>query len=173
MHFASQFNPGIPHQLEFGALSFTAFAASGVASYVLVPALEACFDLGHCAWEAARLRNVLLTHVHQDHAGGVVRHLSLRKMTGLTPASRVYLPAASRDAMADVLRAQQRLERRESDGLELDAILHGVSPGQHFSLGKRWSVEAFEVQHRIESVGYTVSEKRKTLLPAWHGRPGA
>jgi catechol 2,3-dioxygenase-like lactoylglutathione lyase family enzyme len=78
MSRTSLHNPGRPVALRLGALELEAFSISGLATYVLVPALEACFDLGHCSVEASRVRNVLLSHVHQDHALGVVRHLALR-----------------------------------------------------------------------------------------------
>ncbi|HEU4538905.1 MAG TPA: hypothetical protein VFS00_32520, partial [Polyangiaceae bacterium] len=87
-------NPGAPIELHLSGLRLIAFSISGVASYVLAPAFDACFDLGHCALEAVKLRHVFLTHVHQDHSGGVHRHLSLRRMFGTRP-SRVFAPAES------------------------------------------------------------------------------
>src|SRR3954464_10117914 len=124
MFRATLHDPGQSVSLRFGSLDLEAFSISGLASYATVPTFDACFDLGHCSVEASHLRNVLLSHVHQDHALGVIRHLSLRAMTGARP-SRIYLPAQSRDALVDVLRAQERLEQREP--ADLEKVVHGVA----------------------------------------------
>ncbi len=162
-------NPGRPVALRLGALEMEAFSISGLATYVQVPAFDACFDLGHCSVEASHLRHVLLSHVHQDHALGVVRHLSLRAMTSASP-SRIFVPSESRDALLDVLRAQERLERKHP--ADLDVIVRGVAPGDTFALSPHRRVRAFDVVHRIPSRGYTVLETRRKLKPAFLGLPG-
>lgn len=162
-------NPGRPITLRLGELEVEAFSISGLATYVLVPAFDACFDLGHCSVEASRVRSVLLSHVHQDHALGVVRHLALRAMTGARP-SRIYVPAESRDALIDVLRAHERLEQREP--AELDLVVRGVAASDVIRLSSRYAVRAFDVVHRIASRGYTVFETRRKLKAEFLGLPG-
>jgi ribonuclease Z len=166
---SSLHNPGRPVVLRLGALEIEAFSISGLATYVRVPSLDACFDLGHCSIEASHTRDVLLSHVHQDHSLGVIRHLSLRAMTGARP-SRIYLPIESRDALVDVLRAYERLERKAP--ADLDAVVLGVAAGDTFPLSGRRRVRAFDVVHRIPSRGYTVFETRRKLKAAFHGLPG-
>lgn len=169
MSRAKLHNAGRPVSLRFGALELDAFSISGLASYVAVPSFDACFDLGHCSLEASQLRNVLLTHVHQDHSLGVIRHLSLRRMTGQRP-SRIYLPRESRQALIDVLRAYERLEEKEP--ADLESIVRGLDPGETFSLSMSRKVRVFDVKHRIASRGYTVIEARRKLKPAYQGLPG-
>src|SRR3954464_3453752 len=111
MFRATLHDPGQSVSLRFGSLDLEAFSISGLASYVTVPAFDACFDLGHCSVDASHLRNVLLSHVHQDHSLGAIRHLALRRMRGEKP-SRIFLPQESRAAMIDVLRAYERLEEK-------------------------------------------------------------
>jgi len=163
-------NPGAPAALKLGPLEVTAFSVSGLATYVLVPAFDACFDLGHCPVEGAHLRHVFLSHVHQDHAGGVHRHLSLRAMQSNRP-SRVYCPAESAPALVDLLRAWERLEGRPP--ADLDAVVRPVAAGDTVPLGGQRSVRAFDVVHRIASRGYTVTETRRTLRAEYRGMPGA
>ncbi len=162
-------NPGRPVSLRLGALEIEAFSISGLSTCVRVPSFDACFDLGHCSVEASHTRNVLLSHVHQDHSLGVIRHLSLRAMTGARP-SRIYVPSESREALLDVLRAYERLE--EKAPADLDPVVHGVAAGDTFPLGPHRRVRAFDVVHRIASRGYTVSETRRKLKPAYRGLPG-
>jgi ribonuclease Z len=163
-------NPGLPVSLRLGSLELTAFSVSGLATYVLVPAFDACFDLGHCPVEATTLRNVFLSHVHQDHAGGVHRHLSMRQTVGTRP-SRIWCPAESSAALVDLLRAWERLEERPAT--DLDARVHAVRAGDECALGGRYIVRVFDVVHRIASRGFTVLERRRTLRAPYVGLPGA
>jgi ribonuclease BN (tRNA processing enzyme) len=163
-------NPGAPATLKLGALEVTAFSVSGLATYVLVPSFDACFDLGHCPAEGAHLRHVFLSHVHQDHAGGVHRHLSLRAMQNNRP-SRIFCPAESAPALVDLLRAWERLEERPP--ADLDACVHPVAAGDTLALNGRMRVRAFDVVHRIASRGYTVIETRRSLRAEYRGMPGA
>ena len=169
MSRSSLHNPGRPVSLRFGALEIEAFSVSGLASYVAVPAFDACFDLGHCSVASSQLRNVLLTHVHQDHSLGVVRHLSLRRMMDHRPP-RIYVPMASRAPLLDVLRAFERMEEKEP--ADLESIVHGVVPGETFSLSPSRKVRVFDVNHRITSCGYTVIEDARKLKEAFRGLPG-
>ncbi|MEI8254219.1 MAG: MBL fold metallo-hydrolase [Deltaproteobacteria bacterium] len=171
LRLRSLHNPGAPAALRFGDLELLAFSISGVSSYVLAPAYGACFDLGHCPVEAARLQHVFLTHVHQDHALGVFRHHALRAMFGTRPA-RVYAPAESVPALREAFEAFMRLEQRP-DGGSLPELVP-VRPGDDIPLSSRRVVRAFDVEHRIASRGYTVLETRRELLPAWaHATPEA
>jgi ribonuclease Z len=163
-------NPGAPIALSIAGHEFVAFSISGVSTFVLVPAMDLCFDLGHCSVEAARLRTVLLSHVHQDHSLGLVRHRALRQMWGESP-TRVFVPAESRAALLVVLRAVDAMEERDrEDTLDRDVL--GVRAGESFALDKRRRVEVFDVVHRIASRGYTVIERRRALKPQFVGQPG-
>lgn len=153
-------------RLELEGLELHAFSISGLATAIVVPTLDACFDLGHCSVRASLQRHVFLSHVHQDHALGVVKHLSLRAMTGARP-SRVFVPEESRAPLIEALRAFERLEERPPQ--DLDAIVVGVRPGDEVPLGPR-VVRAFDVTHRIASRGYTVIDRRRRLRPAYEGR---
>ena len=169
MSRAALHNADRPISLRFGALEIEAFSISGLASYVAVPAFDACFDLGHCSVAASQLRNVLLTHVHQDHSLGVIRHLALRRMRDNRPP-RIYLPMESRAPLLDVLRAFERLEEKEP--ADLESIVRGVVAGETFTLSPNRKVRVFDVNHRITSRGYTVIEDTRKLKAAFQGLPG-
>jgi ribonuclease Z len=164
-------NPGLPLELRFGELALTAFSISGLATYVLAPGLDACFDLGHCPFEATKLRHVFLSHVHQDHSDGAHRHLSLRRMLGRS-SSRIFCPSASAEPLRALLHAWDRLEEQPFDDT-LGEVVHGLDPGDVVSMGRHRRVQAFDVVHRIASLGYSVIETRHKLRPEWAGRPGA
>jgi ribonuclease Z len=163
-------NPGVPAALSLAGHELIAFSVSGVSSYVMAPAMDCCFDLGHCAVEASHLRNVLLTHGHQDHSLGALRHRALRQMRSESP-SRIALPEESREDFIALARALERLERRTPDPA-LDAQVVGLRPGDVYPLGARRRVLVFDVCHRLVSRGYTVVEQRRTLREAYRGLPG-
>lgn len=163
-------NAGHPAQLQLGGVELLGFSISGLATYVMVPVMDACFDLGHCPVEAAGMRNVLLSHVHQDHASAVARHLSLRAMTGQRP-SRVYVPAESAEALRELLRAYERLDSSHARTSGEGAVIP-VEAGVRIRLSGRHALEPFDVVHRIASRGYTVIESRRKLRPEYAGLPG-
>jgi ribonuclease Z len=162
-------NPGVPRSLHLGRLDLKAFSISGLSTYVLVPELDACFDLGHCPLEATRLRHVLLSHTHQDHCTGAHRHLSMRRMFGARP-SRIHCPAPSAEPLRELFRAFDRLEGREAGNY--DDIIVGVEPGESIRLSGRFEVQTFDVTHRITSLGFTVVEARRKLKAHLLGLPG-
>lgn len=155
--------------LRLGTLELEGFSISGLSTWIRVPDLDACFDLGHCSITASHTRNVLLSHVHQDHSLGVIRHIALREMTGASP-SRIWVPEESREALIEAIAAFHRMERR--DPLNLHAMIAGVAPDTTFRLSKFRDVRAFDVVHRIASRGFTIVERRRRLLPEWVGVPG-
>lgn len=170
MKLSALHNPGRPVALDLAGLELLAFSISGVSTYVLVPQFGCCFDLGHCAFEAAGLRTVFLSHVHQDHAGGAHRHRSLRAMTSQAP-SQIYCPTESVGALRELFRAYARLEEKAPDE-DLDTAVCGLAPGDRVNLGTRAWVEVFDVSHRIASRGFTLVERRRKLRPEFAGRSG-
>jgi ribonuclease Z len=157
-------------RLTLGGLEIEGFSISGLSTWIRVPSFDAVFDLGHCTLEASHTRNVLLSHVHQDHSLGVLRHVALREMTGAKP-SRIWVPAESRDALIEVFQAFHRMERRAP--ADVASMITGVAAGETFSLSSTRKVRAFDVVHRIESRGYTVIEERRRLREEYVGLPGA
>jgi ribonuclease Z len=80
-------------QLRCGGLTLAGFSISGLATYLQVPELDVCFDMGECPLSAVPLRHVLLTHAHGDHARCVLRHSALRRMLGLAGDASYFMPA--------------------------------------------------------------------------------
>ncbi|MGZ6090683.1 MAG: MBL fold metallo-hydrolase [Polyangiales bacterium] len=157
-------------RLRLGSLELEGFSISGLSTWIRVPAFDACFDLGHCTVEASHTRNVLLSHVHQDHSLGVIRHLALREMTGAKP-SRIWVPAESRDALVEAMATFHRMEGRAP--AELGTLVTGVAADTTFALSNQRQVRVFDVVHRIASRGYTVVEQRRRLRQEFVGLPGA
>jgi ribonuclease Z len=167
-------NPGAPVHLNLSGLHVEGFAISALASYVLVPAFKAIFDLGHCPKAALDVPNAFLTHVHQDHIAGVHRYAVLRKMTGRGPTN-VHVPSESLKGLRGLLQTIHDLENDSGDvEKDLGLTLHGVAAGALFQLpGQKLFVDAFDVRHRLPSRGYTISEAKKKLRPEYASRPAS
>jgi ribonuclease Z len=83
--------PSCPVQLDLDGLEVQGFSIGGLATYLMVPEWKVCFDIGECPVEAIRFPYVFLTHSHGDHARGLLRHFSLRRMLNIPPAE-YYVP---------------------------------------------------------------------------------
>ena len=68
------------------------FSISGLATYIQIPELDFCIDMGECPLSAIPLNHVFLTHAHGDHARCLMRHHSLRKMMGVERDCVYYMP---------------------------------------------------------------------------------
>lgn len=169
MHLHQIKNPGIPIYLDLGGLDLTAFSISAIATYVLAPDLDACFDLGHCPVEAAQLRHVFLSHCHQDHSAGALRHRAFRRMFGARP-SRIFVPEESAPLFREWFAAMDRMDGTPSD--DLPQVIRGMAPGDTFQLSGHYEVQAFQAIHRIPSLGFTVMERRRKLKPMYLELPG-
>jgi ribonuclease Z len=159
-------NPGFSASLNFGHLTLEGYAVSAVASYIMAPTLNACFDLGHCPVAALPLSNIFLSHVHKDHSAGVPLYFSLRDMQKMGKA-KVFVPSGSRGGLLRTLEAFDSMEGPNVPDRSGEVI--GVSPGDVISLGRSYKVRVFDSIHRIESVGYTVFEHRSKLKPQYLG----
>lgn len=162
-----------PVVLDAGRLTLRGFSRSGLATWLDVPELDCLFDVGACPLSVLGRRHIFLTHGHADHAGALLRHSSLRAMTGIRTRARYFLPSSLVQRVEALVEAQAALE-----GVPIEQFsapeLHGLEAGQRVRLGERsplW-VEAFDVDHRVASLGYTVFSQRRKLRPEYTATPG-
>lgn len=161
-------NPGNPANLTLGDLTLTGFAISALASYIHLPQLNLCFDMGFCPTTVLSATVVLLSHVHKDHVAGLPLYLSLRDMHKMAPA-KVYCPEESREALLNFLAS---FDLMEGNSVDRSRMVIGVKPGDTFKVGKN-TVRVFSANHRLASVGYTVVGSKSKLLPEFVGKTQA
>jgi ribonuclease Z len=160
--------------LRLGNLSVTGFSISGLATYVQVPELDVCFDMGECPLSALPIDHVFLTHAHGDHARCLPRHWQLRRMLGNPRPSTYYLPEEIRAGCEGWVRAEALFEGVPEETVETPS-LQGLTPGgPPVTLPHRRDlrVQAFPVTHRVPSLGYTVLAHKQKLKPEYLGLPG-
>lgn len=147
---------------------------AGVATYLQVPELDTCFDMGECPISALSLNHVFLTHAHGDHWRCLSRHWALRRMIGIEREPVYYLPMELVDPFLDLFRAEMRFEGVPQEDMELPVVVPVPAGGDPIPLRYRrdLSFTAFEVTHTAPSLGYTLRRVKRKLRPEFHGVPG-
>ncbi len=163
-------NPGKPIVLKFEQETVIAFSISALSTYALLPELNCAFDMGDCLLEAVPIERVFVTHAHGDHTRCVLRHESLRRLMGMAPAT-YYVPWEIEEGFNGLAHAWKTLEGVRGAHYQPPRF-QGVRPGDVVWLHRQLAAKAFQVNHTLPSLGYTVFDVRKKLLPEYHGRPG-
>jgi ribonuclease Z len=160
--------------VKVGNLTVTGFSISGLATYVQVPELDSCFDMGECPLSSLSLDHVFLTHAHGDHARCLPRHWQLRRMLGNERPATYFLPESIREGCAEWVRAEARFEGVREGTIQTPNLV-GLSPSPELVAlpGRRdLRVRAFPVRHSVPSLGYTLLAHKRKLNAEFHGLPG-
>lgn len=162
--------PSCPVHLNLDGLELDGFSIGGLATYLMVSEWKLCFDMGECPIEAVRLPAVFLTHSHGDHARGLLRHFSLRRMLNMPPAI-YYVPDFLVEPLRNLAQAWCDLEGHRNRP-EYIPDFHPLPKRGTVELNRQLRVSTFPVDHRVRSLGFTVQEIRKKLKPEFMGVVG-
>lgn len=148
------------------------FSISGLSSYLQVPELDLCFDMGECPISAVPLNHVFLTHAHGDHSRCLMRHKSLRKMIGIEKPAAYYLPASVYAQAKEWIRAEAAFEGVSDQKFLLPEIIP-VNAGEWQPLLHRPDLiyKAFPVRHSLPSLGFTIATRKRKLKEEYLGLP--
>ncbi len=151
--------------LDLAGHKIDALSTGGVETCFQIPEFDVCLDIGRCPPGAEKRRNLLLTHAHIDHAGGLPYYVSMRSLMNLK-APRVYCPASSHETLQKILELWTTLQ---SDSNRCDLV--PVQPGDEIPLGRGAFAKAYRSPHRIPCVGYTIYARKKKLRADLEGLP--
>lgn len=137
----------------------------GLETWLDLPGLGLCFDIGRAPEASLPTETVLFTHGHVDHLGGVVSHCASRALRGMRPPTYVVPPEVvpGLEALLDVWRGL--------DGADLDCNVVGLGPGDELAVKNRL-VRPFRAHHFGPAQGYSVWEVREKLRPEYRGLEG-
>lgn len=159
-----------PIRMELCGESFIACSVAALSTYLLAPRSGCAFDMGDCILDAVPLGRVFLTHAHGDHARCLLRHHSLRRLMGMAPAV-YHVPQETLAGFQALARAWRQLQRVREDTAE-EPHFQPTAPGDVIHLHRQLAVRAFAVEHTLPSLGYTLYDVRKKLLPAYQKHSG-
>lgn len=132
------------------------------------PGYDLCFDIGGAPMSATSIRNVFITHGHEDHIGGWMKHSIRRNGRGLEPATYYAHPDLVM-AMHAQHAAQMTLSKvRESE----PPNIRPIQVGDEIKVGGGLLLRSFRTTHRIPCLGYSLWAQRQRLRPEFQGRPG-
>jgi len=160
--------------LRLGTLTLSGFSISGLATYLQIPELDVCFDMGECPLSSLSINHVFLTHAHGDHARCLPRHWQLRRMVGHAKPAAYYLPETIRAGCEGWIRAEAAFEGVPEDVVETPRLqgLVGDDALVELAYRKDLRVRAFPVMHRVPSLGYTIFAHKRKLRGDYLGLPG-
>jgi ribonuclease Z len=150
------------------------FSISGLATYIQIPELNFCIDMGECPLSAIPLDHVFLTHAHGDHARCLMRHHSLRKMMGVERDSVYYIPECVSENAKAWIKSEAIFEGVAESKFRYPEIVP-VTAGelQFLRYRKDIALEAFEVKHSIPTMGGTLYFYKKKLKDEFLGKDAA
>lgn len=150
--------------IETPTTSVSGFSISGLATYLQMPELDFCIDMGECPLSATSINHVFLTHAHGDHGRCIMRHHSLRKMMGVERDSVYYIPENIIDRARDWIRAEAMFEGVPENKFRYPTLIP-ICPNElkFLEYRKDLALEAFDVKHSIPGMGGTLYYYKKKL----------
>jgi ribonuclease Z len=145
--------------LTHKGLTIEGYSRAAVQTYWRIPEMKLGFDLGVQPWSFMSTPSWFLSHTHLDHVAALPVYVARRRMMKMEPPT-IYVPAGSVEAIEQLLRAVQKLDRGG-----LPARLVGVQPGEEIALSRELVVSVFATKHTLPSLGFLVWERRKKLKP--------
>lgn len=145
--------------MKHRTITIEGYSRAAVQTYWRIPEWKIGFDLGLQPWSFMSTPNWFVSHGHLDHIAALPALVTRRRMMKMEPPT-IYMPHNLVEPTEALLRIIQRLDRGKAP-----ARLVGLAPGDVVDLSRELAVSCFPTDHRIESLGFIVWEKRKKLKP--------
>lgn len=139
---------------------------STIETWVQIPELNVCFDIGKGPRKVVGTDHILITHFHQDHALGITKYIATRNLLQAGPPN-VYVPESIETKVHRLIDCWEDLEERR-----LQYNITGVGHQEEYPLRKDLIVRTFDTSHSVASKGFTVIEVREKLHEEYHHLSG-
>jgi ribonuclease Z len=151
--------------LYFPPLRVQGYSVAGEETFVHVPELDVCFDVGRAPRAMLTSNFVALSHGHMDHSAGIAYYFSQRVFQGMGTGTLVC-PAAMAEPIRRMMESWAAVEYQRTPH-----TIIGLPPEGELEIKKHIFLRAFEVNHTVPSLGYVVVEKRSKLKDEYAGLP--
>ncbi|KAF5202700.1 Nuclear ribonuclease z [Thalictrum thalictroides] len=132
-------------------------SVGGHETCVIVPRLNAAFDIGRCPSRAIQQDFLFITHAHLDHIGGLPMYVATRGLYSLKPPT-IFVPPCIKEDVEKLFEIHRNMSQVD---LEFDLVPLDV--GDTYELRNDLVVRSFRTHHVIPSQGYVVYSIRKKL----------
>ena len=162
-----------PRNPQFGFLFFPpyrvqGFSVAGEETFVQVPELDVCFDIGRAPRLALTSSHIALSHGHMDHAAGLAYYFSQRVFQGMGTGN-VLCHSALADPIRRMMNGWIDIEAQRTP-YKVTAMEPGTD-SEEFEIKNNIFLRAFATKHTVPSLGFVVIEKRSKLREEFIGLP--
>lgn len=162
-----------PRTLGTGFLYFPPFRVQGYSiageeSYVQIPELDVCFDVGRAPKLMLSSNFVALTHGHMDHAAGLSYYFSQRHFQGMGTGTVLCHPKLA-GPIEKLMNAWVDVEAQRTP-FKVVAMEPGTD-SEEFEIKRGHYLRAFATDHTVPSLGFVIIEKRSKLREEYIGLP--
>lgn len=154
-------------ELKVGGLTLRGVTRGGILTCLMVPEFDVMFDVGGPVRGQLRFTNILVSHGHQDHLGGLPYLVSQRQLAGLPPAA-VHVPVEIEDPLRRIFAAWSEIE-----GFALISGVVGHVPEDEVELARGTVARCVRSVHRVPSLTWMIERTTARLLPQYAELPPA
>lgn len=144
------------------------FSIAGEETFVQIPELDVCFDIGRAPRLALTSNFVALSHGHMDHAAGIAYYYSQRHFQGMGTGTILCHPTLA-DPIRRLMTAWIDIEAQRTPH-HVVAMEPGTPSGE-VEIKNHIYLRAFPTDHTVPSLGFVVVERRSKLREEFLGLP--
>ncbi len=153
-----------PRSPQMGFLYIPPYRIQGISiageqTFIQVPELDVCFDIGACPKPALTSKFIALSHGHMDHSAALAYYFSQRYFQDLGTGTVICHPEVAQP-IRNVMTAWIDLEAQRTP-----YNVVALEPEQTLEIKNNVHLRAFETQHTVPSLGYVLMEMRSKLKP--------